>query len=307
MNALFLKESVISLSTIMAFKNLFSGNSLKPDLTFSQKGNIWRMYLNNTGIIVGETRDLFTKEAYLYSLDYVNKEVYFKNLQLDEKWWFLIEGVTDDYIVISRFINPENPEPVGIYFHDIKSGNLIWKNEELMLLFAANEFTYGYKQLFESRILYKLSSAKGEIIEEYREEAQMYDVLAEKSEHDEKQYEGYLYPEIYMQGDNEDVIKTYLPDDVNSIKIEGPIEYIQYNNYLIYNYHEKKGIDLKNIERQVLSNLLYIIDMGKNKMVYNEVLNKETSSYVPDSFFIKDSYLFFIREKKELTSINLNR
>jgi hypothetical protein len=291
----------------MVFKNLFSGNSLKPDLTFSQTGNIWRMYFNNTWITVGETRDLYTREAYLYSLNFENKEVYLKDFQLDEKWWFSIEGVTDDFIIISRFINPENPDPKGIYFYDIRSGKFIWKNEELILLFAENEFTYGMKQLFESRIIYKLSSSTGGIIDEYREEAQMYDILAEKSVHDEKQYEGYLYPEIFTPGDEDDVIKTYLPEDVNSLKLEGPIEYIQYNNYLIYNYHEKKGIDLKNIERQILSNMINIIDLDKNKAVFRKALNKETSSYVPDSFFIKDNFLFFIREKKELTSINLNR
>lgn len=291
----------------MAFKNLFSGNSLKPDLAFSQNGNIWRMYFNNTGFTVGETRDLFTKEAYLYSLNYENKEVYLRDFQLDEKWWFTIEGITDNYFIISIFANPENPEPAGIHFYDIKSGKLIWSNEDLIFLFAGNEFTYGYKQLFESRILYKLSSETGGILDEYREESRIYDVMAEKGVHDEKQYEGYIYPEIYLPGDEENIIKSYFPDEVKSLNLEGPVEYLQFNNYLVYNYHEKKGIDLKNIERQILSNILNITDLDKNKLVFKETLNRETSSYVPDSFFVKDNHLFFIREKKELTSINLNR
>ncbi|RPI17324.1 MAG: DUF4905 domain-containing protein [Ignavibacteriae bacterium] len=291
----------------MVFKNLFSGNSIKPDFTFSQKGNIWRMYFNNSGITVGETRDLYTKEAFLYSLNYESKEVYLRDFPLDEKWWFSIEGVTNDYFIISRFLNPEMPEPIGIHVHDIKSGELIWKNDELILFFVTDEFVYGYKQLFESKIFYKMNTSTGGIIEEYREEVNIYDVLSEKSIHDEKQYEGYFYPEIYVQGDEEDVIKEYFPVDVNSLKLEGPVEYIHFNNYLIYNYHEKKGIDIRNIERQVLSNIINIIDLEKNKVVFKEALNKETSSYVPDSFFIKDGYLFFIREKKELTAVNLGK
>jgi hypothetical protein len=63
---------------------------------------------------------------------------------------------------------------------------------------------------------------------------------------------------------------------------------------------------MKNIERQILSNVIRIKDTNSGKIILDETLNKITSSYVPDSFFIKDGYLFYVKEKKELTSINLN-
>lgn len=290
----------------MSFKSIFSGDKLKPEFIFSQKGNIWRMYFNNTGITAGETRDLYSKEAYLYSINYKDKKVHLKDFQLNEKWWFSIEGVTDRYIIISHFIKPDTPEPVGIFVLDIITGKEIWKNEELIFLFASNEFVYGYKQLFESKIFYKVKAETGDLMEEFREEVQIINILGEKSEYEEKQYEGYFYPELFIPGDENNLIKSYFPDDIKLLKLEGPVEYIQFNNYLIYNYHEMKGIDIRNIERQLLSNVLSIIDLGNNKKVFHETLNKETSSYVPDSFFVKDGYLFFIKEKKELTSINLN-
>jgi hypothetical protein len=291
----------------MGFKSIFSGNKLNPEFTFSQKGNIWRMYFNNSGITAGETRDLYSKQAYLYSINYKSKKVYLKEFQLTEKWWFSIEGITDNHIIISHFVKPDTPEPVGIHVLDILTGKEIWRNDELIFLFASNEFVFGYKQLFESKIFYKLNAGTGEIMEEFREDVQIINILGEKSDYEEKQYEDYSYPELFTPGDEENLIKNYFSDDIKSLKLEGPLEYLQFNNFLIFNYHEKTGIDLKNIEKQILSNVLKIIDLRKNKNIFNVTLNKETSSYVPDSFFVKDGYLFFIREKKELTSINLNK
>jgi hypothetical protein len=285
------------------FKSLFS-SGLKPVFTFSQKGNIWRMYFNHNGITVGETRDLNSKEAYLYSFNFKTKEIFFKNYQIEEKWWFSIEFVSDNFIYLNRFANPEVPEPIGIYAHDIKTGKEIWNNKDLIFYFSDNDFVFGLKQLFESKILYKLDANTGNVIEEYRTDEDIRKVIAQKNENDLKMYEGCLYPEVYNLADNDMVFETEIniPD---KNKIEGHLEFIRFNNYLVYNYHIKQGIDLKNIERQILSNILQIKD-ASGKIILNETLNKVTSSYVPDSFFIKDGHLFYVKEKKELTAINLD-
>ncbi len=286
------------------FKNL-SSSVLKPDFCFSQKGNIWRMYFNNTGITVGETRDLNSKEAYLYSFDFKTKEIYLKNFQIQEKWWFSIESVNDNYVYLSRFFNPEDPEPIGIYAHDIKTGSEVWENEDLIFYFCDNDFVFGLKRLFESKILYKLNANSGEIIEELRTDDEMIKVIEQKNENDLKMYDGYLYPEIYNLSENNLVFEADV-DVGDKAKIEGPLEFIRFNDFLIYNYHIKQGIDLKNIERQILSNILYVKNKAAGKLIHTETLNKITSSYVPDSFFIKDGYLFYVKEKKELISINMN-
>jgi hypothetical protein len=286
------------------FKGLFT-SGIKHDFIFSQKGNIWRMYFNHIGIAVGETRDLNSKEAYLYSFDFKLKQIYFKNFQIDAKWWFSIEAVNDKFIYLNRFTNPEVPEPIGIYAHDIKTGAEIWKNKELIFYFADNEYVYGLKQLFESKILYKLNAKTGEIIAEFRTDEEIIDIIEIKNENDLKVYEGFLYPEIYNFAENDVVFESEI-NLVEKDKVEGPLEYIKFNNLLVYNIHIRQGIDMKNIERQILSNVIRIKDTNSGKIILDETLNKITSSYVPDSFFIKDGYLFYVKEKKELTSINLN-
>jgi hypothetical protein len=286
------------------FKNLFSA-CIKPDFCFSQKGNIWRMYFNNTGITVGETRDLNSKEAYLYSFDFKTKEIFLKNYQIQEKWWFSIESVNDIYVYLGRFFNPEDPEPIGIYAHDIKTGSEVWSNKDLIFYFSDNDFVFGLKRLFESKILYKLNANSGEIIEELRTDEEMIKIIEQKKENDLKMYDGYLYPEIYNLSENDLVFEAEV-DFADKAKIEGPLEFIRFNNFLIFNYHIKQAIDLKNIERQILSNILHVKDKAAGKLIHTETLNKITSSYVPDSFFMKDGYLFYVKEKKDLISINMN-
>jgi len=106
------------------------------------------------------------------------------------------------------------------------------------------------------------------------------------------QYKDFVYPLIYSS----EVNNEYLSAKIRGLTLKGPLEYASYKNYLIYNYHE---------QAEILSNKLEVYDSNAEDIAFKDILNRSVSNYAPDSFFIKDSYLFYVREKVELTSINL--
>ncbi len=292
----------------MGLKNIFSKKKLRPYFKYNQKGNIWRMHFSAGDILVCETRDLNTKETCFFSLNYKTKQVFLSNFQMNEKWWVSIESVTDDLIFFSYFKTPELPEHIGITSVDNKTGKTKWKNSELTFLFSDSSEVYAYEEKFEREIFYKLDILDGRILETYEDEKIADSLLELKQFNEEKMFAGFIYPEIYIEG--KDAVREgekYLMGRFKDVKYTGEIEFIDLENLLIYNFHADAGINLKDITQSNLTNKLEIFDKRTGKLIHEEILNTDAVNYVPDSFFIKDGFLFYIKEKKELVLIELNR
>jgi uncharacterized protein DUF4905 len=282
-------------------KKIIRGNKLTKFLKFSQEGNIWRMFFTDSSLLAGETRDLLNKKVFFFALNYEDREIFFKNFEFEEQWWISICSVNNDTIFLSSFRKPDMPEYLGIIAVDISNGNTRWKKDDLSFFFADRENVYAYKQLFETKKYFKLSTGNGEILNEITGNDIEHIFLRRQKLENEK-YADYLYPLIYKpEMENEE--SSVLASIASNSKLSGHIEYVDFANYLIYNFHENTSNE--GLEKQVLKNSLEIYDREKKQVVFSEVLNKEVLSYVPDSFFLKHSYLFYVREKKELTSINL--
>lgn len=290
----------------MAIKSIFGKHKIKSYFRFRQNGNIWRLFFNNSGIVAGETRDIITKQAYIFTYDIINKKECLKNFQLEEKWWFAIDALTDKTIIVSAFQKPEMPEHRGFKVLDIKSGKTVWENEQYEFFFADNEHIFVIKQLFESRNILKLNMADGSLMEEYKGDDINTAILL-KNENDLKIYEGLINTEILDFSDN--IFTARFPgvvDNLKKLKLHGEVEYIDTDEYLILNHHCSKGINMKDINEALLTNTIEIYNGRTNEIEFTDILNNETSSYVPDSFFIRNGFLFYIKEKSELICIKLN-
>lgn len=100
--------------------------------------------------------------------------------------------------------------------------------------------------------------------------------------------------------------KEHIKKISSKYKIIGNIEYTDYYNLILFNYHHQKGINLKDISIPILENVLEIFDTNDEKVVYREIMNGSVPAPVPDSFFIKGNYLMYVKNKNELIIINLN-
>lgn len=283
-------------------------NRINEDLIFNQNGNIWRLYMHGN-ILVGETRDPETKNAFIFSMDFTTGEIYLRNLQIDEKWWFSIAGITNNSIFLSKFRQPDMPDQKGIIVLDIKSGDKLWEDEKLIYLFSNSQDTYAYKELFESKYFYRLDSSNGNIISETKDESEIAHICELKDQFDSSIYRNFTYAERYNSGNNESDydLDLYLSKSLKDTKLIGPVEYIKTRNLLLYNYHKDSGVNLSRLNESMCNNIFEICDLKKGKLLYTTILNQNTPGYAPDSFFINNEYLFFVRNKKELVIINLGK
>jgi hypothetical protein len=75
---------------------------------------------------------------------------------------------------------------------------------------------------------------------------------------------------------------------------------------LIFNFYIKFAEEESEKAKQYFENRFIVYDTESGEIRFEDVLNKTTNYCVPDNFFTKNNYLFYLKEKKELHCIKLN-
>lgn len=266
---------------------------LKKIYKFDNQRQIWRIIPTNSGKLVIEEREPEKKQVYFHCLALDSGNKIFSNFQLEDKFWVGIEAVKDDTIFFHKFAKPDMPKHKGIYALDIKSKKIFWENPDLIYQFIHQDKLFAYVEKFEGRKYYSLAPDNGEIIEELGENYQLINSLREEAISQENN-NSYIFPEAFQDDPSTeqqvvDLIKSLRSEFV----ISGKIEFIHHDNLLLISFHEANS-------KGTLNNLFKAVDLSTGKYILEEVINKETSLFLTDSFFVKDDLLFLLFGKTRL-------
>ena len=271
---------------------------IRKKYSFKNNRTIWRL-IPSGGKLLIEERNEADKEVFFSCIDIESGKSILKNYQPDEKFWTGVEAFEDDKIYFHGFTKPDMPGHRGIIVYDLAADKILWRREDLVFLFIYESRIYAFVQKFESREFYSLDEQTGEIVEKFGEDAEEINKLREKllDEQYEK-YKDYLFPGTYVQGklpgNSEHLIENLKENEV----ISGSIDYVIYKKLLLLSFHNVNN-DGK------MNNAFRIIDIDSRKIIFEDVLNTGVTSYIPDSFFVKNNFLFLIRNKTELMVFTL--
>jgi len=266
---------------------------IKKNYNFDNKRQIWRIIPTNEGKLIIEEREPEKKQAYFHCLSLDTGKKLLSNFQFDDKFWVGIEAVKNDTIFFHKFAKPDMPKHRGIFAFDLKAKELTWQNPEFVFLFLLNDKIYTYKEKFEGRNFYSISSASGEIIEDIGNDHERINNLRSEASKKEAN-KGYIFPEVFdTNSEFENRVGDFIKSLRNDFVISGKIEYLLSNGLLMMSFHvaNPKG---------TLDNIFKAVDLSKGKFILEEVINKETSLFLTDSFFIKDDLLFLLFGKTRL-------
>ena len=254
---------------------------------------IWRIIPTNENKLILEERETEKKQAYFHCMVLDSGKKIFKSLQLEEKFWVGIETVRDDLIFFHKFAKPDMPKHKGIFAFDIGTQKILWENPELIYQFILKEKLYAFKERFEGRTYYSINLFNGEVVEEISEDHKLINNLRNESLMEENN-EKYLFPEVFEADSSPDNRAIdFLKSLRSNFVISGKIEHILKNNLLMISFHEANS-------KGSLNNLFKAVDLSTGKYILEEVINKETSLYLTDSFFVKDDFLFLLFGKTRL-------
>ncbi len=266
---------------------------LEKKYEFSHDRQLWRLIPDESGKIIIEERDTETKEVFFNCLDINSGNEIFSSFRMEEKFWIGVETIYKEIIFFHKYQKPEMPGHKGIIAFDIASRETLWINSELSFLFIKNEKVYCFKPLFEGRKFYTLNYKTGEILEDLGNAAESVNKLMEEENSPEK-YKDYVFPEVFDSAQN---ISDEAKNIINSFReervIAGKIDFAVYSSLLIFNAHEVMS-DGK------LCNIFRAYDIENKTLLFDQILNKSSETFIPDSFFIKDDLLFILIEKVSL-------
>src|SRR5947209_12099649 len=101
----------------MSILSALRGNKLKAAWHFTVRKPaeiIWKLLISPDGILGGEERDTEAKTASLFAIEVETGKILWRDVRLDEPWWFNSERATSETIYIQKFRKPDMPEPKGI-------------------------------------------------------------------------------------------------------------------------------------------------------------------------------------------------
>lgn len=268
---------------------------IKKRYGFNDGKNIWRILITDTDKIVLETRETESKEVFYNCLDFNSGEIIFEGMQLDEKYWIGIETIKNDVIFFHKFASPDMPGHKQLIAYSINERKVIWESDEYVFLFYYKDKIYGYRDVFEGRKFYSVNPQTGEFIEDLGADAQSVNALRELAR-EEEDYSDYLFTyKAYESPEAESIIYKHVSPDA----VSGEPEFIDYGEYLLFNFHEKLP------ESKKLKNEFKAVEKSSGEEVFSLTLNAEANHYAPDSFFIYKNKLITVIEKNDFAVFDL--
>jgi hypothetical protein len=281
--------------------SFYRSKQLKPVWEFGANALIWRIFFTSSNKIVGETRDQEGRSTEYFCIDASTGEPLWKDVRFEEPWWIGVEAVHENWLILHGFVRPDMPQHLGIRVVDIDSGKLVWKNEDITFWFVQDEKLFAHKYLFEKRIGYEIDIRTGTIISEHDSDL---DVLQEKrsknlqQETDDQQ--GVIFPELYHESVADEKIRELIQKITDAKAIEDRTEYMIYRDVLVLSYYRQEQ---KKSESMLMDNVLSIYDLSSGKTVHNETIVESVKLPSPDTFFVKNDLLYFIKNRTILTAM----
>jgi hypothetical protein len=254
---------------------------------------IWRILPTANNKIVLEERDAKTKEVFFSCLEIESGKKLFSELQLEEKNWIGIESIYNDLIYFHVYRKPDMPAHKSIIAFDIPSQTILWQNENYVFSFVYSDKVFCYQQRFESRVFFALDYLTGTVVEDFGIDVTVINQIREKAD-EEFWKQNYLFPENFIRtktGDEE--YQKFLQQILLNNVVKGEVSYLKINDLLLFHYHEIS-------KTNTLNNIFVAVDLSKNKILLKETLDKNLVNLMPESFFVKDNFLFLIVDKTKL-------
>ena len=286
----------------MNFFSFYRSERLDTDWKYVANGMIWRLLFTERGRVVGECRNQDKKTVSFFCLDEESGKPLWQNLNLQESWWVGIEAVLNDTLLLHTYASPDMPEHRGIRAYDTQTGVLRWRNDNVTFWFGFGDRVFAYRDLFEKRVGYEIGLKTGALKATYNESLR--ELHALRGEAIESQSDSAVTPPEIMSDDALDPsILALVNRTLKRREIAGNVEYIKQNDVLAFNYHILARTSAG--QSQSFENHLFIYRLPQGTCAFSDIIGRDLKASVPDSFFVRRSRLFFVKDQHTLTTLRL--
>ncbi|MBS1521686.1 MAG: DUF4905 domain-containing protein [Bacteroidetes bacterium] len=252
---------------------------LQPHINYQFKSTVWRLEIDPiTNILFAEIRDNSDKRVSFSAINLENGEIYFDDLQTEERWLTGIETAYDGTLLLHNYQSENGPVHKGLIAIEGKTGKTIWSN-----------YTHAFDHLSEN----------GPVIYDSRLQPLQLLLSDIKSGIIVRSYQSQIDLEI----ENQIILPDIIPvEALSSLSLQlktfgNTLHYLEHNNLRIVSLHA--------FADGTLQQLLYIFTTD-NKIVYQDLLNDDIQKLQPESFLLRKDQLIYLTRKSILKVLNLD-
>ncbi len=238
---------------------------------------IWRFEIDAlSDTILIEARNQADKQVAFAAISLKGGEVFFENLQTEERWLIGIECAYRGILLLHRFAADASPTHKGLIAIDIATGKTWWQNYTYSFDHLSTNGFIAYDTRIQPRKLFLLDIQTGSI---------------------KRQFEPSIDLEIenYITLPNVVSTDSISMTDIPVLPFGDAIYYLDYNNFRIVSLHSL--ID------GCLQQHLYILD--NKTVVYHDLLNTDIQKLQPEAFILYKHCLIYLKNRTQLKTIDL--
>lgn len=288
----------------MSFLKRIFGKSLSPTWELTPGQLIWKLQPTEGGILFGESRDVEQKKLTLFAIRPDEGKMLFSGVTLDEPWWVALEMTIGEVAVLHSFPRPDLPNAVGATALDCATGDLLWRDEtirvlagveELALVQRGNSFDWGALALIDART--------GALLEEIGEDLERVQAFQQACASAGK-WDGWISSEEVEAGSPKEItLASYLSSTIKDRR--GSIEFAELDGFTVVAAHARSRRSAEAMLAGAVDTHLFIFE--GDRQLYHEIVTKDAPAPAGDIFFIWRDVLIFIRDRRTLVGIDLER
>jgi hypothetical protein len=271
---------------------------LDPAWEYSTRGIIWRIFPSGSGHFIGEERDLTAKTVAFFCLERKTGKILWEGMRSSDPWWITVDSVHKDVVFLHGYAEPDMPEPRRIFAHDLHDGRLLWTDETLRFLFAAEDSVYAVREETLGPKFFRVGLRDGLVVEELQAD----DVHRLRRMNPADDQAGTRFPVPVGAVTETGAIAGIIGGKKFRSPAIAGLEYLEAGDATVVGYYEKY-INKQSEERLMHHLALYRAD---GKELLDEIVDTDVVAPVPDSFFSLADMLYFIRSKHVLTGVRIS-
>ena len=255
---------------------------------------------SENGFCIGEDRDPEKRKVSYFCLQEDSGAVCWDDISLPEPWWIGLEAIANGIVFLHGYSSPDLPGHQKIYAVDLTTGALLWESSDLQFLSIADGTLIASRDTYEDRLLYQLEMRSGKIIRQL-------DTESMNRMRDNVQNEILSSVEFPMPiAPDDEVYQSYL-EIISRTRSKGRtiegLELLEKEDVQVLSFYTSGKLGEG---KDVFDQDILVYNKRRQRIIYEERIASGLKGIVPDSFYVRNGLLFFIKERKSLIAVPLS-
>jgi hypothetical protein len=254
-------------------------------------------------LVLVDERDLDAHTAAFACVRCADGAVLWRNLRFEEPWWINLADMFNGVAYFHGYRRPNMPAPLGVHAVDLASGRILWNKPDYIFQFAVDSDVFVSQTGFSGAHHFILDAANGDLVKDLGTDDERVNALrAELNAID--QFRDYRYPRNFDETHPD--YAELLPrvnELVDQSQVVGSLDVLAAGDHICAAWHEHSM--QANTDEAALDQYIIIADRHSGELQFADQLHTNIPFPSADSFFLRKSQLFHIKDRNILKAHTL--